>query len=143
MGDISVFISVFLLIFSLIACVISALFNAYFFCGICYLQGKKDVYDKGYLFYFSIYAFFSFVFICINLIPSLCQYLISIIVISSIISVLFGTFLMGKIFDNADAKSLNLMLSIVLFALGIPAFLGGLYILSLFGKSLIKLVLNY
>ena len=131
MGDISSVMSVILLVISLIACVISALFNAYFFCGICYLQGKNDIYDKGYLFYFSIYAFFSFVFICINLIPFLCQYLISIIVISSIISILFGTFLMGKIFDNTDARLVNLMLSIVLFTLGIPAFLGGLYIFSL------------
>ncbi len=38
----------------------------------------------------------------------LCQHLISIIGISSIISVLFGTFLIGKIFDKAGAKLLNL-----------------------------------
>jgi len=131
MGHISVLMSLILLIFSLIASVISALFNAYFFCGVCYLQGKKDVYEKGYLFYFSIYAFFSFVFICISLIPLFCEYLISITVISFIISVLFGTFLMGKIFDNADATFVNFMISIILFALGIPAFLGGLYIITL------------
>ena len=94
-----------ILIFSFIACAISALFNA------C----------------------FSIVFACITLIQFFRYHFILLIGISAFASVLFGIFLMGKLFDNKafDITFVNLMLTIILFALGIPAFLGGLYIITL------------
>jgi len=120
-----------LLIISFIACAISALFNACLFCGMYYMFGKRKVYAKGYLFYLTIYACFSIVTACITFTQFFRYHLNMIIIISSIISVLFGTFLIGKIFDNADAKFVNLMFTIILFAFGIPAFLGALYIITL------------
>ncbi len=130
MNDVPVIILIFLLFIFNIACVISALLNAYLFSIVYFLKGRKNVYGKGYLYYFSIYAIFSLTFVCLSLMSFFRHNLNLMICISVLCSILFGAFLM-RIFFDEDVILGDFILSILFFIFGIPALIGGLYIITL------------